>query len=303
MESQSWQTCRSRCLLLILALAWGQEPARGWSEEGPGEKAWKQHLRELADRLPSRDFHVVPVAPFVVIGDEPPAQVERRAQRTVQWAVSRLQRDFFPRDPQQTIDIWLLKDADSYRKHSRQLFGINPSTPFGYFSQPHQALVMNISTGGGTLVHELVHPLMAANFPQCPAWFDEGLASLYEQCGDREGRIWGYTNWRLRGLQRAIRAGRVPSFKQLCHTSPREFYGEDEGSAVYYAQARYLCYYLQEKGKLREFYRRFRNARRRDPAGYDTLCEVLQEPDMQQFQQRWEKFVLQLKFPAGRSAS
>ena len=31
------------------------------------------------------------------------------------------------------------------------------------------------------LVHEMVHPFMDADFPACPAWFNEGLASLYEQ--------------------------------------------------------------------------------------------------------------------------
>ncbi len=177
--------------------------------------------------MPSGDFHVVPVPPFVVIGDEPLAQVERRAHGTVEWAFTRLQQEYFPRSPEHTIDIWLFQNADSYRRHSRQLFGIDPSTPFGYFSQPNHALVMNISTGGGTLVHELVHPLMAANFPQCPAWFDEGLASLYEQCGDRDGRIWGYPNWRLRGLQRAIRAGQLARFETLCRTTSREFYDDD----------------------------------------------------------------------------
>ena len=40
---------------------------------------------------------------------------------------------------------------------------------------------MNIGPGPGTLSHELVHPYMEANFPNVPAWFNEGLASLYEQ--------------------------------------------------------------------------------------------------------------------------
>ena len=26
------------------------------------------------------------------------------------------------------------------------------------------------TTGGGTLVHEIVHPFLRANFPECPAW-------------------------------------------------------------------------------------------------------------------------------------
>ena len=31
----------------------------------------------------------------------------------------------------------------------------------------------------------MVHPFVEANFPDCPAWFNEGLGSLYEQCAER----------------------------------------------------------------------------------------------------------------------
>ena len=51
-----------------------------------------------------------------------------------------------------------------------------------------------VATGGGTLVHEIVHPFMRANFPECPAWFNEGMGSLYEQCSEVNGRIAGLTN-------------------------------------------------------------------------------------------------------------
>ena len=54
---------------------------------------------------------------------------------------------------------------------------------------------MNIATGGGTLVHEIVHPFMAANFEQCPSWFNEGLGSLYEQSA--AGADWVYQVWEV----------------------------------------------------------------------------------------------------------
>jgi len=41
---------------------------------------------------------------------------------------------------------------------------------------------------------------MEANFPACPPWLNEGMGSLYEQCGDADGHIHGFTNWRLPGL-------------------------------------------------------------------------------------------------------
>jgi len=277
----------------------GVEPRFGGAasvpEDGEFTNAdYAQHIMQLKRNLPHRDFHIVLQEPFVVIGDEPAETVERRSIRTIKWAVDRIKHAYFSKDPARIVDIWLFKDKESYEQHTLKLFGTRPTTPFGYYSPTHDALVMNISTGGGTLVHELVHPFIESNFAECPAWFNEGLASLYEQCGDREGRIWGYTNWRLAGLQQAIGRGAVPPFQTLCEMTTRQFYDEDAGTN--YAQARYLCYYLQEKQLLTEYYHRFRRSVERDPFGFQTLQSILDEEDMVAFQKRWEAYVLKLKF-------
>jgi uncharacterized SAM-binding protein YcdF (DUF218 family) len=250
------------------------------------------HVAQLKKRLPSNEFSIVIQRPFVVIGDEPEAVVKERAETTVKWAVEKLKQDFFTEDPKDILDIWLFKDEASYKKHARLLFNDIPSTPYGYYSRSNKALVMNISTGGGTLVHEIVHPFIEANFPSCPPWLNEGLGSLYEQCGEEDGHIHGYVNWRLPGLQRAIKAGEVGSFKQLMAKNLSEFYGDTQG--VNYAQARYLCYYLQQKGLLVKFYKQFHANRKTDPTGYETLKSILGETDMHQFQRKWQKFVLDL---------
>lgn len=251
------------------------------------------HVNQLKKELPSREFSIVVQRPFVVIGDEPASVVKRRAEGTVKWAVDHLKQDFFVKDPEVILNIWLFKDDTSYQKHSQLLFNEKPTTPYGYYSSRHKALIMNISTGGGTLVHEIVHPFMEANFPSCPAWLNEGLGSLYEQCGEEDGHIHGYTNWRLPGLQRAIKADQVPSFKTLTSMTLTEFYNTDKGTN--YAQARYLCYYLQQKQLLLEFYREFHANVRTDPTGFKTLQRVLGEPDMDEFKKKWEKFVLELQ--------
>jgi len=256
---------------------------------------YTRHVAALKKKVPKEGFTVVIQKPFVVVGDESPAMVRRRAVRTVKWAVDRLKRDYFKKDPAEILDIWLFRDKASYHKHTREVFGDNPDTPYGYYSHRHKALIMNIATGGGTLVHEIVHPFMAANFPECPAWFNEGMGSLYEQASERGGHIVGLTNWRLAGLQKAIRARRVPSFKALTATTDDRFYNQDKGTN--YAQARYLCYYLQEKGRLVAFYHAFVAAHKADPTGYKTLQTVLGETDMDAFKKRWETFVLGLKFP------
>jgi len=238
-------------------------------------------------------FHFVVEPPFVVAGDEEKGTVELRSDRVVRWAVEHLKAAYFARDPDEVIEIWLFRDAASYRRHAKLLFGDEPSTPYGYYSSEAGALIMDISTGGGTLVHEIVHPFVAANLPGCPDWFNEGLGSLYEQSSEREGAIVGLTNWRLPGLQEAVRAGRAPALAELLATSQDEFYGAKSG--LYYAEARYLLYYLQEKGLLGRFYRALAAGRAADPTGRAALEEILGQ-DLAAFEPAWKKFVLALRF-------
>jgi hypothetical protein len=273
----------------------------GLGSAAPGDpNANRTALREHVARLKAREpegFTVVPQAPFVVIGDESPAQVELRATRTVKWAVDKLKQEYFQRDPAEIIDIWLLRDRESYTNHAWRLFGHRPTTPFGYYSAEHRALVMNIATGGGTLVHEIVHPFLRANFPACPPWFNEGLASLYEQSAERNGRIRGLINWRYKGLVEAIKDGRTISFEKLTSLDEGAFYGStsDAHYGRHYGQARYLCLYLQEHGLLRRFYREFVAKAGEDPTGLHTLQQVLGERDMVEFQKKWERWVLDLR--------
>jgi hypothetical protein len=252
-----------------------------------------QHVMALKKRLP-QGFHVVVEPPFVVTGDDTPARVEAHASGVVRWAVRMLEREYFTRRPE-ILEIWLFKDAAGYDAHVTRLFAGSPDTPFGFYSKHYGALVMNIATGGGTLVHEIVHPYIEANFPDCPPWFNEGLGSLYEQSAERGGRIVGLTNWRLAGLKRAIRERRTLPFRTLMEKSVDEFYGDETG--LHYAESRYLLYYLQEQGLLQRYYTEFVKNRASDRAGYRTLGEVLAERDLAAFQKRWQSFVLGLRFP------
>ena len=284
--------------LMVLRSAWPFifDPQTNADSLASTHVALTEHLARLKKKVP-QNFTVVVQPPFVVIGDEPPETLRRRATNTVKWTVDRLKLDYFKRDPQEIIDIWLFRDGASYTNHARLLFDDTPTTPFGYYSAEHRALVMNISTGGGTLVHEIVHPFMRANFPECPAWFNEGLASLYEASVEKNGRIRGLINWRFKGLERAIKDGTTLSFRQLTSMGDAEFYGgtDHAGYSRYYAQARYLCYYLQEKELLVKFYHEFVAHVKQDPTGYETLKRVLGEGDMDAFKKKWEKFVLELR--------
>ena len=272
-------------LLLIVA---GLNPASG--------EDLADHMAALRKKLPP-GFTTVRQAPFVVVGDEPAEVVSLRAATIVKWAVDLLKKDFFVKDPEEIIDIWLFKDKESYDKNTLELFGDKPSTPYGYYSQQHNALIMNIATGGGTLVHEIVHPYMRANFPECPSWFNEGMGSLFEQSAEKDGHIRGLTNWRLPRLQQGIKAGKLLPFEKLTALNTADFYGEAGGYSSYYGQSRYLCYYLQENGLLVKYYRDFLANRKEDPTGFQTLKKVLGERDMIAFTKKWEEFVGKLTFP------
>jgi hypothetical protein len=263
-------------------------PAKGFSDED-----YAQRVAELKKTVPA-GFTIIIEKPFVVIGDDTPEKVMAACEHTVRWSVRMLKQDYFTADPKTIMDIWLFKDKASYEANTKAIFHEDPISPYGYCSYEHNALIMNIGTGGGTLVHEIVHAFVASNFGSCPTWFNEGLASLYEQCGERDGHIVGYTNWRLEALQKAIKAGTLMSFKDLTATTTEAFY-KDKG--VNYGQARYLCYYLQEHGLLVKYYREFHKNYESDKTGYETLVKALDAKDMAAWQRDWEKYVAGLKFP------
>jgi hypothetical protein len=290
-------------LLLTLPACRGRAPERavGHAPSAPSRAAddtgrprtFDDQVRQVRREAPA-GFAVLELRPYVLAGDLSPSELRRYGQDTVLWADTRLRRQLFVDAPERSIAIWLFRDDASYRKHAKAIWDETPSTPYGYSCSTHDHLVMNIATGGGTLVHELVHPLVRAHFPTCPTWLNEGLGSLYEQCQDHEGKIWGLPNWRLPALQQAIRGRTVPRLQAVLETTESAFYGE--GSGMHYAVARYLCLYLQDKGLLEDFYRRFRAAAAQDPTGVITLKAVLGEPELARFQATWENFVLGLVF-------
>jgi hypothetical protein len=256
---------------------------------GATPAAHAQHMMQARRRIPA-GFTTEIVGPFLVIGDEAPARVKHHAG-VVRWTINLLKQDFRMREPDEIIDIWLFGSDESYLEHALRLFKERPSTPYGFYSPEHKALFMNIGTGGGTLVHEVVHPFIRKSFPGCPAWFNEGLASLYERVEERDGHLRGLPNWRLAGLKRAIRAGKLPTFATLTSHTERQFYDSVTG----YAHARYLCLFLQERGLLRRYYAEYLDARATDPTGYRTLGRVLGTRDLRQFQRGWEAWVLDLE--------
>lgn len=256
----------------------------------PSDKDLAEHAKALEVKLEGQGYTVLVQAPFVVIGDSAPAEVKRITRGFLKSKAALLEKEFFSKRPDKLLEVWLFKNEKSFRKGAKKYFGDTPDTPFGYYSPDDNALIMNAS-GLGTLSHELVHPYMEANFPDVPSWFNEGLASLYEQPSERKGRIVGLPNWRLPNLKREIKAKTLPKMATMMSTKRDEFY---EASYDAYAYARYLVYYLQEQGKLQEFYTKFL-ADKKDLTGATALEAVLGE-GLETFEPKWRKWVLAIPF-------
>lgn len=274
-------------LLLSGLLAAGDAP-------GFSDADFAAHLAALKPTVPG-GFTVLVEKPFVVIGDQDAAAVERHAVGTVRWAAALLTKDFFPKPPDAIYDIWLFGGKESYDLHVARLTGTPPISVYGFCAPARKALYMNIATGGGTLVHEMTHAYMHGNAPRCPPWLNEGLASLFEACGRRDGHLVGHPNWRLPGLQKALRAGTAPSFAELATMDHARFYGDDTGAN--YGVARYLFYHLQERDLLRGYIADWLARQADDPTGYQTLVRTLGDRDLGAFRAEWERLMLELRLP------
>ena len=234
--------------------------------------------------------------PFVVGGDMSQAKLEKWYAQTISPAATAMASSYFRRTPDRPITVLLFGSQQTYDAYAEKLFGDKGISVYGYYKPRERTLVMNIATGGGTLVHELTHALIDFDFPDVPDWFNEGLASLHEQCRFREGPggpwIEGLENWRLPALQQAVRRKQLRTLSSLIQSD--DFRGQDVG--INYAQARYFCMYLQRKQLLAEYFKRFHAGAKQDPRGYQTVMEVLPDRSWSELDREFNAWVLTLAY-------
>jgi hypothetical protein len=268
-----------------------------------GRRSQDKHLaaacKQVADQLAPRlgaECRTIVRPPFVLAGDLGREQLDAWHRETIAPAMRAMARELLETAPSEPITVLLLATESSYNSYAEKLFGDRGVSIYGYYKPGLRTLVMNIGTGGGTLVHELTHALVDFDFPEIPDWFNEGLASLHEQCRFREDQhgptIEGLENWRLPGLQKAIRAGRLGSIESLLATD--NFRGRQEG--LNYAQARYFCLYLERRELLDDFYRLFRDTHEGDPRGSRALAAVVPDFSWAALDQQFQDWVLTLEY-------
>lgn len=278
---------RRTLLLVVVAMA---------SRAGAAELSLHDQCAETAKVLRASvgaSRHVIVRPPFVISGNLTRAELDNWHARTLAPATKAMLASYFDRAPDRPITVLLYDNADEYEREAKRLFGDEELSVYGYYKPNRRTLVMNIATGGGTLVHELTHALIDFDFPDVPDWFNEGLASLHEQCRFREdgSGIDGLKNWRLPALQQAIRDGQLRSLESLIHDN--DFRGRHMG--LNYAQARYFCMYLQHLGLLETYYQEFRANQADDPLGALAVRAVFPDQSWAELDQTYRKWVLELE--------
>lgn len=213
-------------------------------------------IKELK-KLLTDEFTIKSESFYIVISNLGDESTDDVIKNTILKATDCFYNNYLDKKPDEFIKIFLFKDDTSYRYWANKLFDDTDLSRFGYYKPTQKTMLMNISTGKGTLVHELTHALIDFDFPDIPSWLNEGLGSLYERSSLNNNEIKGYVNWRLPRLKEAISSNEYKNLNHLINLSDHEFYGSN--SDLNYAQARYFCMLMQEKNLLKKFYRSFRD--------------------------------------------
>ncbi len=282
-----------RYRICFLALLLGPLPALAASESDMNAKC-ADLLAKWKDRFAEEKMTAVIAPPFVIAGTGDADRVNAYRDRTILSAAKCLQTQFFKKHPAEPVMILLFESAEPYKRLAKKWFDDDDVPYYGFFRHDN-IMLMNVGTGTGTLVHELTHALIKPDFPEVPSWFNEGFASLYEQCSlGADNTIKGHENWRLPALQKAIKADKLRPLSEL--VADPAFY-KPEMVGLNYGQARYLMFYLQEKKLLAPYYTQFRDHYKEDPTGLESLKKIIGPQSLEAFEKDWRAWVMTLEFP------
>ena len=192
-------------------------------------------------------------------------EVARAKRREVVTVADRVVTDVARRftrkdgDPHAQIQLCLLPDNARYREASAA-FDDTPSD-WGFYRPDMRVAMANLGASIGNLRHELVHPLIGDDFPNIPAWLNEGIAALYGTARWNGRRFEFLVNYRLRDLQSAIKDGTVPTIAELAKSTHADVRGPR--AMTFYAMSRYVLLFVEKQGKLSELYTELRDADRK----------------------------------------
>lgn len=209
----------------------------------------------VARAAPCDELPVLATHGRVVIRGELTRAQQKAAFALVDGVVADVARRFGA-SPVKPVTLCLLGDPHRYMEEAAT-FGDVPSE-WGFYRPDLRIAIANVGQSIGNLRHELVHPLIGDDFPGIPAWLNEGIASLYGTARPTKAGFQFLVNYRLRDLQRALKAGELPTLAALAASTDEDVRGDR--AAVFYATSRYVLLYAERQGHLGELYAAMRGA-------------------------------------------
>ena len=150
---------------------------------------------------------------------------------------------------------------------------------------------------GSVLIHEFTHALHHADQVAAgqvhPPWVTEGLATLFESARITPSGLEPNTDLRLYSLQNAIRAKKTVPLDALFKMGHKPFLAQAD---LAYAESRYVMLYLHEKGRLRDWYKRYKATFAEDPGGVKAL-EAMLNNKLATIEKEWLEWAAALKPP------
>ncbi len=244
---------------------------------------------QLGANIPVRVEHRV----FVLVGDRPGPWFDAAAA-LADKALDAFFHGRFDKPPAGPVTVYAFSSRAAFDRYVRKRFpaGVAESHEgdLGLYRADGslREIFANLEPGPETLGHELVHPILESDFPTAPKWLAEGIASLYEYPKfPSAGEIRGADNWRRGVLLAALASKDERKEARL----DRLFGMTDEAflqdGPTHYAAARYVCLWLEGKGKLWDFYRAWRDGVGEDPSGEKAFARVVGKTP-QEAEAEWE---------------
>ncbi len=229
---------------------------------------------------------------FVLVDVGEPSPLFEKAAELIDRALPPLFDGRFSKRPAEGVTALFFPTAKPYAAYCHERYP-DAGLVLGLYQPARRELAVDVSLGEAYLpsfTHEVVHPLVAADFPFAPLWLNEGIASLFEApvFGD-DGSIHGVPrNWRYDDFLKPAFASPVERkllrLDALFGMSTRTFREGLDGAkgdaakeieGVHYALARSVCAWLDAQGKLWPFYRAWRDGFDDDETGERAFRSVM----------------------------